>query len=82
MVLHSMCLSKICQVSWVSSTVDNRRYCSVYPGKGSLGSMVQWLRVVRSKIGAEFTICINYIMTDTDRFCAGCREALCLDIML
>ena len=33
-VLQSMCLSRISQISRVSSTVDNPRYRSVYPGKG------------------------------------------------
>ena len=36
-VFQSMCLCRIWQISWVSSTVDNPRYRSVYPGKGVFG---------------------------------------------
>ena len=36
-VLQSMCLYRIWQISCVSSTVDNPRYRSVYPEKGDFG---------------------------------------------
>ena len=36
-VLQTMCLSRIWQISRVSSTVDNARYRPVYPGKWVFG---------------------------------------------